>query len=78
MNQKPSKIRMLVVLGRKDRVTREIHHIPFDHKIKVTAVVEKAPSGKQFRGYRVQFRGDHGWHEQIVEESRIDVIRVAR
>lgn len=76
--QKPTKIRKLVVLGRKDRVMREVHHIPFDHKIKVTAVIEKTQSGKQFRGYRVQFHGQHGWHEQVVEESRIDAIRVDR
>ncbi len=49
-----SKIRKLVVLGRKDRVAREVHHIPFDAKIKVTAVIEKAPSGRQFRGYLVE------------------------
>ncbi len=67
----------LIVRGRKDRRARIVVHIPIDAKLKTTPVIEKAPSGVQFRGHRVHMVMDDGKIvEQIIAEGRIETVKI--
>ena len=69
----------LIVRGRKDGIAREVNHIPIDAKLKTTPVIEKAQSGSQFRGHRVNMVMDDGRvHEQVIAEGRIEEVKVGK
>ena len=61
-------MKKLMVKGRKDGIMREVTHIPIHGGTHQTRIVNHE---KQFRGFKMNLRGQHGLVTQIIHEDRI-------